>query len=75
MKKERPSRFQEILNQEIDRDGNLIARHHINGKDVIYRVDLIIARRFVDNPNGYTKIRHIDDNKLNCKSENLEWYE
>lgn len=33
----------------------------------------LIADVFVDNPNGYTKIRFKNGNRSDCRADNLEW--
>lgn len=33
----------------------------------------LVATYFVENPNGYNEVNHIDGNTLNNNSENLEW--
>lgn len=33
----------------------------------------VVAKHFVDNPNGYEIVNHIDENKMNPKASNLEW--
>ena len=37
------------------------------------RVHVILAELFLDNPNGYHYVNHIDSNKLNNSLDNLEW--
>lgn len=36
-------------------------------------VHRIVANCFVDNPNGYSEVNHIDGNKQNNSATNLEW--
>lgn len=43
----------------------------LNGKK--YLVHRIVAMTFIENPNNYPIINHIDGNKKNNKIENLEW--
>ncbi len=33
----------------------------------------LVAQAFVDNPNGYSEINHIDEDKSNNNADNLEW--
>ena len=36
-------------------------------------VHRLVAEYFVPNPNNYTIVHHKNDNKLDCRAENLEW--
>lgn len=47
------------------RDYNHKAHHN--------RVHVIYAHCFIENPNGYKYVNHIDSNKLNNALSNLEW--
>lgn len=42
-------------------------------KKINFTVHRLVAINFVPNPNGYTEINHIDENKANNISTNLEW--
>ena len=39
----------------------------------IYLLHRIVAKAWVPNPNNYPEVNHIDGNKLNNNSDNLEW--
>lgn len=49
---------------------NLVA---INGKRKKEYIHRLIALTFIDNPNNYTEVNHIDRDKGNNVLENLEW--
>lgn len=44
-----------------------------NGVVAMYRVHRLVAKMFVPNPNNLPEINHIDENKSNNASSNLEW--
>ena len=44
-----------------------------NNKRKSIRIHKEVALLFIDNPNDYNEINHIDGNKLNNKTNNLEW--
>lgn len=46
---------------------------NVNGKYRLFLVHRLVAMYFVDNPNGYTEVNHIDEDKLNNQADNLEW--
>jgi len=45
----------------------------INGKRVFKPTHRIVALHFIENPNNYPIINHIDENHLNNYASNLEW--
>lgn len=44
-----------------------------NGKKIRMRLHTLIATLFVENPNNYKYVNHIDSNKTNNHPSNLEW--
>ena len=44
-----------------------------NGKRKNFRIHRLLALHFIDNPNDYLFVDHIDINKLNNNLENLRW--
>ena len=47
-----------------------LSRHHKNINKYIHK---LVAESFIDNPNNYNVVNHIDGNKLNNCYTNLEW--
>ena len=43
------------------------------GKKIKYYVHRLVAMTFIENPNNYPIVNHIDKNKLNHNVSNLEW--
>jgi hypothetical protein len=44
-----------------------------SGKRDRFRVHILVATHFIDNPNGKTQVNHKDGNKKNNHYKNLEW--
>ncbi len=71
-------------NYQLDADGYHIIKTHVRGayKSVTFYQDgklksflvhRLVATEFNPNPFGYKYVNHIDENKLNNQSSNLEW--
>lgn len=45
----------------------------INLREKTYRVHYLVAVVFLENPNNYTEINHINEIKNDNRAENLEW--
>ena len=52
----------------------LYGGEHISGRNgKQFSVHRLVAGAFIDNPNNYEEVNHIDENKQNNCSSNLEW--
>ena len=54
-------------------NGYYLVMLYNNNKRKSIAVHRLVATHFIDNPNNYDVINHIDGNKLNNNVENLEW--
>lgn len=55
------------------RQVNVVSRLARNGYRHSVKLHRLIALAFVPNPNGYKEVNHINGDKLNNNSSNLEW--
>lgn len=62
-----------ILKQEISKNGYCKFMLCKNRKRKLYSVHRLIAMTFIENPNNYPIINHMDSNKTNNCVSNLEW--
>lgn len=46
---------------------------YANGRGRKFMVHRLVAKAFVDNPNGYQILNHKDEDKSNNQATNLEW--
>ena len=57
----------------VDNVGYYQVMFRVNGKKKYIRIHRLVAEMFIDNPNNFPQVNHIDGNKLNNCVENLEW--
>ena len=67
------TRKEKILSQVKMKKGYLMVNLYKNGKMKTCKVHRLVAKAFLENPNGYTCVNHIDENKVNNYVDNLEW--
>lgn len=53
--------------------GYLIVNIYINGKRTCKSIHRLLGELFLENPNNYSDINHIDGNRQNNSLTNLEW--
>ena len=44
-----------------------------NGKERSFRINRLVAKAFIPNPDSKAQVNHVDGNKLNNRVDNLEW--
>lgn len=62
-----------LLTLTKQKSGYLYAMIEINGKQVNKRVNRLVAQAFIENPNNYPFVNHLDGCKTNNHAENLQW--
>ena len=62
-----------IMKPMIATNGYLIACLWKNGKQKKYVIHRLVAKAFLDNPNNYKEVNHIDEDKNNNNVNNYEW--
>lgn len=62
-----------IVQSSINERGYLIARFCTNGIRQSRRLQRVVAKAFIPNPENKPEVNHIDGNKLNNSVYNLEW--
>ena len=55
------------------KSGHLMVTLHSGQTRYTKRLNEIVAEAYVDNPESLQEVNHIDGDKLNCSSMNLEW--
>lgn len=62
-----------VLRAGKSRNGYLTVRLVGNEGTSTLNVHRLVAQAFLDNPNGYNEVNHLDEDKTNNKADNLEW--
>lgn len=62
-----------IKTQQILNNGYYVVDLYKKGKRTTELVHRLVAETFINNPNNYRVVNHIDGNKLNNDVNNLEW--
>ena len=63
------------LNPYLNKDGYYVVRLQLEDRvNRTVSVHRLVAEAFIPNPNNYPQINHIDENKVNNNTNNLEWY-
>ena len=69
----RKANTKKLLSFETHENGYLRVGIYHNKKNRKYRVHRLVAMAFINNPNNYKIINHIDGNRSNNNVNNLEW--
>lgn len=64
---------EKILKPQKNYNGYLIVNLYKNNKMKAKLIHRLVGKTFIDNPNNYNYINHIDKNKSNNNINNLEW--
>ena len=64
---------EQILKPKKQQSGYIVINLYKNSKMKTYKVHRLVSENFIDNPNNYNEINHIDENKENNCVYNLEW--
>lgn len=62
-----------VIKQQINNNGYLFVGLYNNGERKMKKVHRLLADAFIDNPNNYNIVDHIDRNKNNNTINNLRW--
>lgn len=64
---------EKILKPQKNYNGYLIVNLYKNNRMKAKLIHRLVGKTFIDNPNNYNYINHIDKNKSNNNANNLEW--
>ena len=62
-----------ILQPKINKYGYKEVCLYKDGKNYYRTIHRLVAQAFIDNPNNYSIVNHLDSDKLNNNVNNLEW--
>ena len=63
----------QIMKPMVATNGYLIACLWKNNKQKKFVIHRLVANVFIDNPNNYKEVNHLDEDKTNNRVDNLEW--
>ena len=66
-------RANKYLKPKIDPDGYLLVSISTNNVNKQISIHRLVAMTYIENPNNYPYVNHIDNNKQNNNITNLEW--
>lgn len=64
------NKFLKNLNQS---DGYLVVNLHKDGKHYTKRIHRLVCEAYVENPNNYTEVSHLDETRIHNWVSNLVW--
>lgn len=62
-----------ILKPVVCKNGYLEAQFTVNNVRKVFLLHRLVAMVFIDNPNNYPEVNHLDEDITNNKINNLEW--
>ena len=62
-----------ILRKQVDKKGYYYVNLFYENRDYTRRIHILVGTLFIPNPDGHTIVGFKDGNKLNLRSDNLEW--
>lgn len=65
--------YHNVLKKRINKSGYYYVNLCKNGKYKSVSIHRLVGKHFIENPNNYDMLNHIDGNKLNNDYKNLEW--